>query len=67
MKSPLIGAASGIARYAACLNATNGDYVARRDTGAVTSALNEIADEVTADRGSFGDRAVRSVLERDEW
>ena len=43
------------------------DYVARRDTGAVTSALNEIVDEVAADRAGFGDRAARRVLERDEW
>lgn len=43
------------------------DYVARRETGAVTSALNEIADEVVADRAGFGDRAARFVLERDEW
>ena len=43
------------------------DYVARRDTGAVTSALNEIADEVAADRAGFGDLAARRVLERDEW
>jgi len=43
------------------------DYVARRDTGAVTAALNEIADEVAADRAGFGDRAARRVLERDEW
>lgn len=43
------------------------DYVARRDIGAVTSALNEIADEVAADRAGFGDLAARRVLERDEW
>jgi predicted DNA-binding protein len=43
------------------------DYVARRDTGAVTSALNEIADELAADRVGFGDSLARSALERSEW
>lgn len=42
-------------------------YVAPRDTGAVTSALHEIADELAADRAGFGTRAARRVLERHEW
>src|SRR4051794_12532771 len=29
------------------------DYVARREPGAVTRALDEIADELAADRGGF--------------
>jgi predicted transcriptional regulator len=43
------------------------DYVARRDPKAVTSALNEIADELAADRDRFGDEAARRLLERNEW
>jgi predicted transcriptional regulator len=43
------------------------DYVARRDPTAVTSALNEIADELEADRHDFGDEASRRSLERSEW
>jgi predicted transcriptional regulator len=43
------------------------DYVARRDPKAVTSALNEIADELAADRDGFGDQATRQLLERTEW
>jgi predicted transcriptional regulator len=43
------------------------DYVARRDPRAVTSALDEIADEVARDRAGFTDHAARRVLERSEW
>jgi predicted transcriptional regulator len=43
------------------------DYVARRDPKAVTSALNEIADELAADRHGFGEEASRRSLERTEW
>jgi predicted transcriptional regulator len=43
------------------------DYVARRDPKAVTSALNQIADELAADRDRFGDEAARRALERSEW
>lgn len=43
------------------------DYVARRDPRAVTSALNEIADELAADRHGFGDEAARRSLECSEW
>jgi hypothetical protein len=41
------------------------DYVARRDPGAVTRALDEIADELTAD--DFLTEAARQTLERSEW
>ncbi|HWF26578.1 MAG TPA: ribbon-helix-helix protein, CopG family [Solirubrobacteraceae bacterium] len=43
------------------------DYVARRDPKAVTSALNEIADELARDRTGFVDEAARQGLERSEW
>ena len=43
------------------------DYVARRDPKTVTTALNEIADELAADRHGFGDEAARQLLERSEW
>ncbi len=43
------------------------DYVARRDPRAVTSALNEIADELARDRAGFVGEAARRSLERSEW
>ena len=43
------------------------DYVERRDLAAVTSALNEIADEMAADQTGFIDHAARRTLERSEW
>lgn len=43
------------------------DYLARRDPRAVTTALNEIADELAADRAGFGERAARRMLETSEW
>jgi len=43
------------------------DYVARRDPKTVTTALNEIADELEVDRHGFGDEAARRSLERSEW
>jgi predicted transcriptional regulator len=43
------------------------DYVERRDPGAVTSALNQIADELAVDRAGFAQQAARRVLERSEW
>jgi predicted transcriptional regulator len=42
------------------------DYVARREPGAVTRALNEVADGLAADAG-FVAAASRRVLERSEW
>jgi predicted transcriptional regulator len=43
------------------------DYVARRDPGAVTRALDEIADEFAADADVFVTEAARQTLERSEW
>ena len=43
------------------------DYLARRDPRTVTSALNEIADQLAGDRTGFGDQAARRLLERSEW
>ncbi len=43
------------------------DYVARRDPRAVTSALNEIADELAGDRAGFVGEVARRSLRRNEW
>jgi predicted transcriptional regulator len=43
------------------------DYVERRDSAAVTSALNEIVDELAADQAGFVDRVARGTLHRSEW
>jgi len=43
------------------------DYVARRDPGAVTRALDELADEVVAEEDTFVADAARQTLERNEW
>jgi predicted transcriptional regulator len=43
------------------------DYVARREPGAVTRALDEIADELAADDRRFAVEAARRTLERSEW
>jgi len=43
------------------------DYVSRREPGAVTRELNEIADELAGDRDEFGNGATRRALERTEW
>jgi predicted DNA-binding protein len=43
------------------------DYVARRDTGAVTAALNEVADDLATEHDGFAAEAARRALERDEW
>jgi predicted transcriptional regulator len=43
------------------------DYVARRDPGAVTRALDEIADELTTEDDAFVTEAARQTLERSEW
>jgi predicted transcriptional regulator len=43
------------------------DYVARRDPRAVTRALDEIADELTAEDDAFLTAAARQTLERSEW
>jgi predicted transcriptional regulator len=43
------------------------DYVARREPGAVTRALDEIAGELAAEHRGFSAQAARSALERSEW
>lgn len=43
------------------------DYIERRDSAAVTGALNEIADELAADQAGFVDRVARRALQRSEW
>ncbi len=43
------------------------DYVARRDPGAVTRALDAIADDLTAEGDAFVTQAARQALERSEW
>ncbi len=43
------------------------DYVERRDIAAVTSALNEIADDLAAEQAGLVDHAARRALERTEW
>lgn len=43
------------------------DYVARRDPGAVTRALDEVADEFSAQDTAFVAAAARQTLERSEW
>jgi len=43
------------------------DYVSRRDPGAVTRALDEIADELSWDERAFGAAAARRSLAQSEW
>ncbi len=43
------------------------DYLARREPGAVTRALDTVADELSADGGGFVSAAARQALERSEW
>jgi predicted transcriptional regulator len=43
------------------------DYVARREAGAVTRALDEIADELAAADAELVARAARQTLARSEW
>jgi metal-responsive CopG/Arc/MetJ family transcriptional regulator len=43
------------------------DYVSRRDPGAVTRALDEIADELSAEERSFTKAAARRTLAQSEW
>jgi len=43
------------------------DYVARRDPDAITTALNELADELAADELGFVTEAARRTLRRTEW
>ena len=43
------------------------DYVARREPGAVTRALNEIADGLATEHDGFAIEAARRSLQRSEW
>ena len=43
------------------------DYVTRRDLGAVTRALDEIADELSAEERAFTTAAARRTLAQSEW
>ena len=43
------------------------EYVCRREPGAVTRALDEVADELTIEHRSFAAHAARRTLEHSEW
>ena len=43
------------------------DYVARRDPGAITAALDDLADEIAGDGMGVTEHAARRVFERTEW
>lgn len=43
------------------------DYLARRDPLAVTTALNELADELALDNADFATAAARRTLQASEW
>ena len=43
------------------------EYVCRREPGAVTRALDDVADELAAEHRSFTAPAARRALERSEW
>ena len=43
------------------------DYMARRDPAAVTSALNDVADDLADDYRGLVDRAARRTLASSEW
>lgn len=43
------------------------EYVCRREPGAVTRALDEVADELAAEDRSFSAEAARRTLEHSEW
>ena len=43
------------------------DYLMRRDPHAVTTALNELADELSDDHADFVEAAARQTLARNEW
>jgi antitoxin MazE6 len=43
------------------------DYVARREPGAVTRALDDLADELVAADPEFVAEAARQTLARSEW
>ncbi len=43
------------------------DYVSRRDPGAITRTLDEIADELSAEERAFTTAAARRTLAQSEW
>lgn len=43
------------------------DYLARRDPLAVTTALNELADQLAHGHAGFVDAAARRALDASEW
>lgn len=43
------------------------DYVGRREPGAITAALDEVADQIDADELAFVTEAARQTLTRTEW
>ena len=43
------------------------DYVSRRDPGAITRALDEIADELSAEERAFTTAAARRTLAQSKW
>lgn len=43
------------------------DFLARRDSSAVTSALDELEDGLRGDFQGFGAAAAEAVLRRSEW
>ncbi len=43
------------------------DYVGRREPGAVTRALDELADDLNADVDGLSAAAARRTLNRSEW
>ena len=43
------------------------NYVSRRDPGAITRALDEIADELSAEERAFTAAAARRTLAQSEW
>jgi Arc/MetJ-type ribon-helix-helix transcriptional regulator len=43
------------------------DYVSRRDPGAATRALDEVADELSSEERAFTSAAARRTLAQSEW
>ncbi len=43
------------------------DYVARREPGAVTRALDALVDDLAAESDGFAAQAARRTLEHSEW
>jgi predicted transcriptional regulator len=43
------------------------DYVARREPGAITQALDALADDLAEDATGFSGPVAQQALERSEW